>query len=229
MNIFLIECCANSVQSAMNGQIAEANRIELCRSLEVGGLTPSKEEITKTFKILNIPIRILIRPRIGNFVFSKQELSQMISDITFCKAIGCEGIVIGALNKDRSINIEQTKAMVKAAKPMHITFHRAFDEANNLEKNLEDVIACGCDNLLTAGQSANVIDGISNLKKLIKLANNRIQILAGSGVNHTNVEALYKIGIRNFHLSGSEKDKYGILETKSMNIQKLITKLTAIV
>ena len=224
----MIECCANSLQSAINGQIAGANRIELCRNLEVGGLTPNKEEITKALKILNIPTRILIRPRSGNFVFSKQELSQMISDINFCKAIGCEGIVIGTLNKDSSINIEQTKAMVKVAKPMHITFHRAFDEANNLEKNLEDVIACGCDNLLTAGQSANVIDGISNLKKLIELANNRIQILAGSGVNYTNVEALYKIGIRNFHLSGSEKTKSGNLETSSSSIQKLITKLTDI-
>jgi copper homeostasis protein len=228
MNIFLIECCANSVQSAINGQIAGANRIELCCNLEVGGLTPSREEITKALGILNIPIRILIRPRSGNFVFSKQELSQMIANINFCKTIGCEGIVIGALNKNNSINIEQTKVMVKAAKPMHITFHRAFDEANNLEENLEDVIACGCDSILTAGQSTNVIDGIANLKKLIRLANNRIHILAGSGVNHTNVEALYKIGIRNFHLSGSEKTKSDILETNSINIQKLITKLTNI-
>ena len=229
MNIFLTECCANSVRSAINGQIAGANRIELCRNLEIGGVTPSKKEIRKAMEILHIPIRILIRPRSGDFFFSKQELSQMISDIEFCKAIGCEGVVIGALNKDNSINIEQTKVMAKAAKPMRITFHRAFDEANNLEENLEDVITCGCDSLLTAGQNTNVVDGISNLEKLIKLADNRIQILAGSGVNHTNAEALYKIGIWNFHLSGSQKNKYGVLETKSKNIQKLITKLTAIV
>ena len=145
-----------------------------------------------------------------------------------CKTINCEGIVIGALNQDGSINIEQTKTMVKAAKPMHTTFHRAFDKANNLEKNLEDVITCGCDSLLTAGQSTNVIDGILNLKKLIQQAKNRIHILAGSGVNYTNVEALYKIGIRNFHLSGSEKNNFGILETNSMNIEKLITKLISI-
>jgi copper homeostasis protein len=119
--------------------------------------------------------------------------------------------------------------MAKAANPMRITFHRAFDKANNLEENLEDVITCGCDSLLTAGQNTNVVDGISNLGKLIKLADNRIQILAGSGVNHTNAEALYKIGIWNFHLSGSQKNKYGVLETKSKNIQKLITKLTTIV
>ena len=153
----------------------------------------------------------------------------MISNIKFCKSIGCEGVVIGALNKDNSINIEQTKMMVKAAKPMHITFHRAFDKGNNLRQNLEDVISCDCNSLLTAGQSSNVMDGISNLKKIIKLANNRIQILAGSGVNYENVEILYKIGIRNFHLSGSERGKDGILKTKTTNIEKLKTKLIPIV
>ena len=229
MNFFSIECCANSFQSAINGQVGGANRIELCRNLELGGLTPSKEEIKKTLKILNIPVRILIRPRSGNFLFSKKELLEMISNIKFCRSIGCEGVVIGALNKDHSINIEQTEMMVKAAKPMHITFHRAFDKANNLRQNLEDVISCGCNSLLTAGQSSNVMDGISNLKKIIKLANNRIQILAGSGVNYENVEILYKIGIRNFHLSGSERGKDGILETKTTNIEKLKTKLIPIV
>jgi len=229
MNFFSIECCANSFQSAINGQNGGANRIELCRNLELGGLTPSKEEIKKTLKILNIPVRILIRPRSGNFLFSNKELLEMISNIKFCKSIGCEGVVIGALNKDNSINIEQTKMMVKAAKPMHITFHRAFDKGNNLRQNLEDVISCDCNSLLTAGQSSNVMDGISNLKKIIKLANNRIQILAGSGVNYENVEILYKIGIRNFHLSGSERGQDGILKTKTTNIEKLKTKLIAIV
>ena len=109
MSLFLIECCANSLQSAINGEIAGVNRIELCNNLESGGLTPSKKEIKKALQILNIPLRILIRPRIGNFIFSRKEQLQMISDIQFCKKIGCEGVVIGALNKDNSINIEQTK------------------------------------------------------------------------------------------------------------------------
>lgn len=229
MNKFSIECCANSLQSAINGQIAGANRIELCHNLEAGGVTPTREEIKKCIAILHIPIRVLIRPRLGNFVFTQQELSQMISDIEFCKSIGCQGVVIGALNKDSSINIEQTKVMVKAAIPMHNTFNRAFDEANNLEQNLEDIISCGCDTLLTAGQNTNVVNGISNLKKLMKLANNRIQILAGSGVNHRNAEELYKVGIRHFHLSGKQKNKYGILETKSKEIKKIIIKINSIV
>ena len=152
----------------------------------------------------------------------------MIDDIQFCKKAGCNGVVIGMLKKDGSINKEQSKQLANIAKPMHVTFHRAFDEGNDLVKNLEDVIACDCDTLLTAGQSKNVNSGISNLKKLIKLAKERIAILAGSGVNHTNVEALYKIGIRNFHLSGSMKHLKGELKTDPVLIKKMKNKLDQI-
>ena len=112
---------------------------------------------------------------------------------------------------------------------MSVTFHRAFDEGNELQKNLEDVIACGCDTLLTAGQSENVNSGISNLEQLVKLAKGRITVLAGSGVNHTNAEALYKIGIRNFHLSGSIKNRKRELETDPLLIKKMKDKLDQIV
>tara|TARA_B110000263_G_scaffold177047_1_gene154784 strand:+ start:362 stop:1051 length:690 start_codon:yes stop_codon:yes gene_type:complete len=229
MNHFLVECCANSIQSAIQGELGGANRIELCSNLEIGGLTPSKKEIATLITTINIPVRILIRPRAGNFIYSENELLQMITDIQFCKKIGCEGVAIGALHKDGSINKEQTKQLIKAAKPMHVTFHRAFDEGNNLQQSLEDVIACGCDTLLTAGQDNNVRNGLSNLEKLIKLANNRITILAGSGVNHTNVKSLYKIGIRNFHLSGSKINPKGELETEALLIKAVIGKLEGIV
>jgi len=229
MNDFLVECCANSVQSAMQGELGRANRIEFCTNLEVGGLTPSREDIATLISAINIPIRILIRPKAENFIYTEPELLQIIDDIKFCKTLGCEGIAIGALHKNGSIHKEQTKQLIKAARPMRVTFHRAFDEGNNLLQNLEDVIACGCDTLLTAGQNNNVTDGLSNLEKLVKLANNRISILAGSGVNHTNTEALYKIGIRNFHLSGSIKNQQGKLETDALLIKAVIDKLKQIV
>jgi len=229
MNQYLVECCANSVQSAINGEKGGVNRIELCRNLELGGLTPKRSDIIKTITSINIPFYVLIRPRVGSFIYTENEHLQMINEIQFCKTNGCEGIVISALHKNGSINIEQTKQMVRAANPMHVTFHRAFDEGNDLVKNLEDVIACGCDTLLTAGQSENVNSGISNLEQLVKLAKGRITILAGSGVNHTNAEALYKIGIRNFHLSGSIKNQKGELETDPLLIKKMKDKLDQIV
>jgi len=228
MNDYLVECCANSIQSAMQGELGGATRIELCTNLEVGGMTPSREDIATLMERINIPIRILIRPKAGNFIYTDPELLQIISDIHFCKNIGIEGVVIGALNMNGSVNKEQTKAMVKAAKPMNVTFHRAFDDCHNLQQDLEDVIDCGCDTLLTCGQNKNVTDGISNLEQLIKLGNKRITILAGSGVNHTNTKALYKIGIRNFHLSGSIKNQQGKLETDVLLIKAVIDKLVQI-
>jgi copper homeostasis protein len=229
MNHYLIECCANSIQSAINGVIGGANRIELCADLEVGGLTPKRNDILQAKKKLNTPLHVLIRPRAGDFIYTGKEILQMIDDIQFCKKAGGDGVAIGMLKKDGSINKEQCKQLVNIAKPMHVTFHRAFDEGNNLQQNLEDVIACGCDALLTAGQSKNVNYGITNLEQLVTLAKERITILAGSGVNHTNVEALFKIGIKNFHLSGSEKNTHGFLETNSKNIQAVEKKLADIV
>ena len=225
MTKLVVECCANSVESFVNGQKGGATRIELCRSLEVGGLTPSYSNILIAKSLILIPIFVLIRPRKGNFIYSDTEFKQIISDIKFCKEIGCNGIVMGSLNKDGSINQLQSTEMINIARPMEVTFHRAFDEGNELQKNLEDVIACGCDTLLTAGQSENVNSGISNLEQLVKLAKGRITVLAGSGVNHTNAEALYKIGIRNFHLSGSIRNQKGELETDPLLIKKMKDKL----
>ena len=118
--------------------------------------------------------------------------------------------------------------MVKVANPMHVTFNRAFDEGNDLKKNIEDVIICGCNTILTSGQEKNVCLGFENLKTLVKVSSGRITILAGSGVKHTNAENLFKIGIRAFHLSGSEINITGVLETKSKNIRNLIEKIKEI-
>ena len=229
MNHYFVECCANSVQSAIQAELGGANRVELCANLEVGGITPLREDITTLIKSVSIASRILIRPRAGDFIYSKDEMIQMLADIQFCKTIGCEGVVIGVLTKGGGIKMNQTKRLVHAAKPMRVTFHRAFDEGNDLVKNLEDMIACGCDTLLTSGQAKNVSLGLENLKKLVRISAGRINILAGSGVNHKNVEDLFKIGVRNFHLSGSEKNTDGVLETNSKNIQAVVEKLENIV
>tara|TARA_B110000116_G_scaffold201529_1_gene176504 strand:- start:254 stop:946 length:693 start_codon:yes stop_codon:yes gene_type:complete len=224
----IIECCANSVNSALIGIEAGANRVELCTNLEEGGTTPKLEDIKTLRKLTKVNIHVLILPNANKFIYPKGEFQQIINDIEYCKKIGCNGVVIGALNKNLSINISQTKAMVKAAKPMKVTFHRAFDITTNLEKNLEKIITCKCDYLLTSGQKSSVEKGMKNLKQLGKLANNRIKILAGGGVNHKNIKTLYDIGIREFHLSGSKKNKLGILETKFENINKAVKELTTL-
>ena len=224
----IIECCANSVNSALIGIEAGANRIELCTNLEKGGTTPQYEDIKRLRKLTDVKIHILILPKANHFIYSNKEFQQIISDIKFCKKNGCDGVVIGSLNKDLSINIIQTKQMVEVAKPMKVAFHRAFDLAYDLENSLEDIISCRCDYILTSGQKQSVDQGLENLKQLIKLANNRIEILAGGGVNSMNIKKLYNIGIREFHLSGVKKNKFDIQETDFYNIYNAVNKLIKI-
>tara|TARA_B110000858_G_scaffold76439_1_gene88661 strand:- start:52 stop:738 length:687 start_codon:yes stop_codon:yes gene_type:complete len=228
MPITNLECCANSIQSALNGIKAGASRIELCQNLEQGGITPSNSEIIKLRELSDIKIHILILPKANQFQYTKLEFQQILIDIQFCKNLKCDGIVIGALNPNLSVNKEQTKLMVLAAKPMKVTFHRAFDCVLNMPQALEDIISCKCDYILTSGQKENVIDGIENLQQIVKLAKNRINIIAGGGVNHNNIESLYKIGIREFHLSGKELVQNGQLETKYENVKMAVQKVKSL-
>ena len=225
MQRVIVECCANSVSSALTAIQAGANRIELCKNLENGGETPDYSDILDLRNLTNIDLHILILPKANNFIYSNKEFKKIIEDIQFCKKNNINGVVIGALNKDLSINMKQTKELVEIARPMRVTFHRAFDTISKLENDLNKIIECGCDYLLTSGQKPNVDDGLNNISKLVKKSSKKIKIIAGGGVNHNNVESLYKIGVREFHLSGTLKNKSKILETDYSLINLLVKKL----
>ena len=225
MQRVIVECCANSVSSALTAIQAGANRIELCKNLENGGETPDYSDILEIRSLTNIDLHILILPKANNFIYSNKDLKKIIEDIQFCKNNKINGVVIGALNKDLSINMKQTKELVEIARPMRVTFHRAFDTISKLENDLNKIIECGCDYLLTSGQKPNVDDGLNNISKLVKQSSQKIKIIAGGGVNHNNVESLYKIGVREFHLSGTLKNKSKILETDYNLINLLVKKL----
>ena len=228
MQKVIVECCANSVSSALTAIQAGANRIELCKNLENGGETPDYSDILELRNLTNIDLHILILPKANNFIYSNKDFKKIIEDIQFCKKNNINGVVIGALNKDLSINMKQTKELVEIARPMRVTFHRAFDTISKLENDLNKIIECGCDYLLTSGQKPNVDDGLDNISKLVKQSSQKIKIIAGGGVNHNNVESLYKIGVREFHLSGTLKNKSKILETDYNLINLIVKKLKEI-
>ena len=228
MQRVIVECCANSVSSALTAIQAGANRIELCKNLQNGGETPDYSDILDLRNLTNIDLHILILPKANNFIYSNKEFKKIIEDIQFCKKNKINGVVIGALNKDLSINMKQTKELVEIARPMRVTFHRAFDIIFELENDLNKIIECGCDYLLTSGQKPNVDDGLNNISKLVKQSSQKIKIIAGGGVNHNNVESLYNIGVREFHLSGSSKNKSKILETDYNLINIIVKKLKEI-
>jgi copper homeostasis protein len=199
----LLEVCANSFQSAKNAQDAGAHRIELCENLEIGGVTPSQSLLKQVSEELNIPAFILIRPRGGDFVYSKNEFEVMKSNISLCKQLGFHGIVSGVLNTDLTIDIERTAELIALSKPLQFTFHRAFDELINPEESLEQLVNIGANRILTSGQEDTASEGIHLINTLNHLAKIRIIIMAGSGINADNALRFKSIGLKEIHGSAS--------------------------
>ena len=188
-----LEICASSYASAIIAQEAGANRIELCENLIEGGTTPSYGTLKLTKEHVRIDTYVLIRPRSGDFIYSESEYEIIKKDILFCKELGYNGIVIGILLPDGSVDIDRTKALVELAKPMGVTFHRAFDACRDPEEALEAVIQTGCERILTSGLKNTAIEGSETLKRLIEQANGRIIIMPGSGVKSTNIKFLREL------------------------------------
>ena len=196
----ILEVCANSYESALNAQKGGAQRIELCEDLAVGGLTPNFELSKKVISELNIPVFILIRPRDGDFNYSGEEFKQIKKDIILFKELGCKGIVSGILTKkDNNIDISRTRELIELSKPLEFTFHRAFDEVLNPIQALHQLIKLKADRILTSGQAETAVKGLDLLKELINIAENKIIIMPGSGVNINNILEFKKIGSKEIH------------------------------
>lgn len=202
-----LECCCTDAAEAIEAQAGGAGRVELCEDLPCGGITPSRSNIEATLRAVNIPVNVLIRARGGDFVYDEAEIKEMVESVRMCRELGVNGVVVGALRKDGSIDTETVRRLLAEAEGLHVTFHRAFDECADPFKALEDIIALGCDRLLTAGHAANVNDGEETLKELNIKANGRIIILAGSGVRPANIARLEaESGVAEFHSSSHAPD-----------------------
>jgi copper homeostasis protein len=178
----ILELCTDSLDVALKGEKAGISRIELCSALSEGGLTPSAGLVQAFTEKLNIPVRVIIRPRTGDFHYSETEFEIMLQDIDYVKTSGANGIVCGILNTDGSIDIKRNLQIVQRAFPMKITFHRAFDVCNNPLRSLEEIIDCGFHTLLSSGQKSNASEGAELLATLVKKAAGRIEIMPGAGL-----------------------------------------------
>ncbi len=199
----IVEICANSFESAVAAQRGGADRIELCTQLAVGGLTPSRHLIKKVVSKLSIPIHVLIRPRKGDFCYSKEELNIMKNDIEFCKYLGCSGVVSGVLRSDLTIDLIAIKQLIEAADGLDFTFHRAFDCVKDPLVSLENLIDLKIKRVLSSGLKPSAIEGISLLSDMNKLANQQIEIMPGSGINLGNVLRFKNKGFTSIHLSAT--------------------------
>lgn len=197
-----IEICTNGYQSVINAQNNGAHCAELCESLEVGGVTPSYGTLKKVASDMKIPVRVLIRPRSGNYIYNDEELEMMCSDIALIKELGYEGVVIGALDEKGNLDVEKIKAMMKAGEGMKFTFHRAIDACNNPLEALATLVDLGFDKVLTSGCRPKAVDGIDMIRQMQEKFGDKIRIMAGGGVNIDNVmKIINETGISNCHAS----------------------------
>jgi len=198
-----LEICAQSLQSAVNAQKGGAWRIELCQALEVGGLTPSSATIQLVSRYLTIPIHVLLRPRVGDFTYSRLEVETIKQDLENAKTMGASGVVVGFLDESLKVETDLLEGIVIQASPMEVTFHRAIDVATNMDEAMKAIIGSGCSRVLTSGGAKSAIEGIKTLEHLQSTFGDQISIMAGKGVNSENIRSLAEAGITDFHMSGS--------------------------
>lgn len=200
---FLIEVCVAHIQSAIAAQDGGAKRVELCDNLYEGGTTPSYATIKLAKEKLEIGLNVMIRPRGSDFCYSNLEFEMMKEDIRICKKLRADGVVFGILLPDGRIDIERNRQLVELARPMSVTFHRAFDVTPDPYQALESIIELGFSRILTSGQKNTVPEGLDLLKQLVEKANNRIIIIPGSGISENNIKEIRDYtGAKEFHLTG---------------------------
>lgn len=207
-----IEVCCPDIPSVRRAVDGRADRIELCTALELDGLTPSREEIREAVALCHangVKVHVLVRSREGNFVYNENEVRQMSDEIVMSLEEGADGIVIGALTEDGALDIPTCQKWIAVAKEwqkeqgraeLGITFHRAFDVCRNPMQALEEIIAMGCNRLLTSGQEPSALKGVPMLKKLVEASAGRLCILAGAGVSAENyMQIVEEAGVTEVH------------------------------
>jgi copper homeostasis protein len=240
----LVEICVEGVSNALNAMLAGAQYIELCANLSQGGTTPSAAHIQMARAYLPPPLyvlNVLIRPRDGDFLYSDLEFEIMKSDIHFCGRTGCNGVVIGMLLPDGTVDKEHCRELITIARryAMSVTFHRAFDRSKDLFQAMEAIIELGCDRILTSGGYNTAIEGADVIRQLIEKANNRITVMAGSGITPENVgELIRKTGLTEIHGTfrsritskmdykntklNHQEEEYSLLQTDMEKIRSLL-------
>jgi copper homeostasis protein len=197
---YLIEISVESVEAAAAAERGGASRIEFCSNTRIGGTTPSDELLRAVRERVRVPIFSMVRPRGGDFFYSESEFETMRRDIDAAKECGMDGVVLGLLTADGEIDVERSAQLVERARPLPVTFHRAFDECRDLHRSLEDVIATGATRLLTSGGKPTAPEALEMLGELVRVAEKRLIVMPGSGIHAGNIrEVIQKTRACEYH------------------------------
>lgn len=203
MKKYILECCVDSVESAINAANGGASRIELCSNLIIGGTTPDVALVKEIRKHTDIRIHALIRPRFGDFFYTEHEMEIMKSQIRALREAGVEGVVIGVLDEEGNLDVPKMKELLQEASGLSVTLHRAFDMCRDPFQTLEEAIELGINTILTSGQKQTAWEGRELLCQLIDKAEGRIDIMAGAGIGASVIEQLLPVtGGTSYHMSG---------------------------
>jgi copper homeostasis protein len=221
---YTLEISVESVEAAMAAERGGAQRIEFCSNAREGGITTSGELLRAVRERVSLPIFSMVRPRAGNFVYTDKEFEAMRREIEAAKEFRMDGVVLGLLDADGEVDIARTKKLVELARPLPITFHRAFDECADLRKSLEDVIKTRATRLLTSGGRRTAPEALDVLEELVRIAGERLIVMPGSALHAGNIrEAVAKTGAREYHggLSSVVADPANNLEAFEKEVRKL--------
>lgn len=206
-----LEVCVDSVESAIIAQEGGADCLEICANLIIGGTTPGVSQFKQIRKACDIELNVLVRPRFGDFLYTNAEFQMIKEDIQMFRKLGADGVVAGCLKADGNLDLDRMSVLRESADPLRFTLHRAFDVCKNPYKALEEAVSLGIDTILTSGQAPCCTEGSETLKKLITQANERIEILVGSGVNAEVIRHMIEdVHASSFHMSGKQMINSGM-------------------
>jgi copper homeostasis protein len=206
---YIKEACVEGLQQALNAEKQGADRVELCARLDLDGLTPDIKTIGEVYEKLKVPIRVIVRPREGNFIYSDDEFLQMISSISACKEIGVEGVVFGITTEGNKLDMVRIKLLTNIAHPMKVTIHKAIDVVDNPMEALDALLNIeGITAVLTSGKGKTWQEGQNLIKEMINKAGNAIEIIACGKVTNNNID-----------------DAHGVLQSRAYHGKLIVGKI----